>query len=255
VLLARIRRIVGVEGHDPLPRNATWPLLLVAAAMVLFVVRPHDSMPDLRSALARIPVETLAIFSGNPRLSIANDAPRHVAMSAPSLALQSDEAAVDASAPAASDAVKIALDKPRIAVPGASASTAPVRNLVVGRAAPMASLAVAASLATPGRLQVVQPVYPARATLAGVEGYVELEYSIDASGVVGNISVLHAQPEGVFDSAAISALAQWRFQPGSGGSARYVQNFAFTLHKGPGTASNVKCQQATGSLICRQFDE
>ena len=47
VLLARIRRIVGVEGHDPLPRNNTWPVLLVAAAVVCLVVRPQHAVPDL----------------------------------------------------------------------------------------------------------------------------------------------------------------------------------------------------------------
>ena len=257
VLLARIRRIVGVQGHDPLPRNATWPLLLVLAAMVCFAVRPRDSMPDLIGALAQIPVESLAIVSGNPRLSIAYQAPR-LAMSVPPLTLQAAQPETLASTVTPDSApvtVKISFDRPRIEGVASAARSQPVRDVLATHTAPL-TLALAATnpARAPARLQDVQPVYPPRAMQAGVEGNVELEYSIGADGVASNIHVSRAQPDGVFDAAAISALAQWRFQPGDG-ATHYMQNFAFTLHKEPGTASKEKCQQVIGSLICRQFDE
>jgi len=259
VLLARIRRIVGVEGHDPLPRNATWPVLLVLAAMVCFAVRPRDaSMPELISALARVPVESLAIMSGNPRLIVAPYKAPRLSMNAPPLTLQTDPALAPSSVPVAdttASAVTIGVDRPRIDTLAAAPQPAAVRDLLAARAAPLPSPPIAADLyGAPARLQMVAPVYPPRAMSAGVEGNVELEYSVGTDGSPGNVRVIRAQPEGVFDAAAISALAQWRFQGGNGAS-RYVQNFAFTLHKEPGTASKEKCQQVIGSLICRQFDE
>ena len=256
VLLARIRRIVGAEGHDPLPRNASWPLLLVLAAMVCFAVRPRDSMPDLIGALARIPVESLALVSGNPRLSIAPFAAPRVALTAAPLTLQTE--ATPPSTASENDfapPVKIALERPRIEGVAAPARPAPVRDVFAARAAPLAvSTTIAEASAAPVSLRVVKPVYPPRAMSAGVQGNVELEYNVGSDGTASNIRVLRAQPEGVFDAAAISALSQWRFQAGDGAS-RHVQNFAFTLHKEPGAASKEKCQQVVGSLICRQLDE
>lgn len=57
------------------------------------------------------------------------------------------------------------------------------------------------------------PVYPPAAKTAGVEGFVTLRYDVNVEGVVTNISVVASEPEGVFDDAAITALASWKFNP------------------------------------------
>ena len=78
-------------------------------------------------------------------------------------------------------------------------------------------LFVIAGCASPNRpLQLLGgagPVYPTAAKEAGVEGYVRLKYDVSAAGVVNNIQVLEAQPAGVFNAAAIQALASWKFAP------------------------------------------
>lgn len=258
VLLARIRRIVGVEGHDPLPRTATWPLLLVLAAMLTFAVRPRDSMPDLLTALSRLPVEGLAVIGGTPKLTVAPYQAPRATLGRPSLELQPDALDPADGTLAAPVDLRIALERPRIDA-GAAPSRS-VRDVIAGKLAAPSLAPVAAaeeSAHAPLRTAMVSPVYPARASLAGVEGNVELQYAIDASGRPTDIRVLQSQPEGVFDSAAIAALAQWRFERPSGSGGSYMQNFAFTLHNKPANTppNNQKCTQTIGSLICRQFDE
>jgi len=62
-------------------------------------------------------------------------------------------------------------------------------------------------------LSRVQPVYPRRAKMMKVEGYVQAEFTITASGRVKDVVIVKSQPEGVFDSAAERALIHWTFKP------------------------------------------
>jgi TonB family protein len=59
----------------------------------------------------------------------------------------------------------------------------------------------------------VQPVYPRKAESSKVEGWVELDFTVAESGAVKDIAVHSANPAGVFENAAISALSQWRYKP------------------------------------------
>ena len=57
------------------------------------------------------------------------------------------------------------------------------------------------------------PVYPPQALRAHVEGWVEMEFLVTESGTVEGITVLDAQPSGVFEDAAMQALSGWVFRP------------------------------------------
>jgi TonB family protein len=59
----------------------------------------------------------------------------------------------------------------------------------------------------------VTPAYPKGAAAKKAEGWVELDFTVAASGAVKDIVVHAASTPGVFDDAAISALAKWRYQP------------------------------------------
>jgi len=59
----------------------------------------------------------------------------------------------------------------------------------------------------------VQPVYPRMAEQSGVEGWVELDFTVGDSGEVKDASVHAADPPGVFDQAAVGALLQWHYRP------------------------------------------
>jgi TonB family protein len=59
----------------------------------------------------------------------------------------------------------------------------------------------------------VPPIYPHKAEQSGVEGWVELDFTVADSGAVKDVVVHAANPPGVFDQAAVGALLQWHYQP------------------------------------------
>lgn len=67
--------------------------------------------------------------------------------------------------------------------------------------------------ATLKRKREVPAVYPREALLDNIEGWVDLEFVIDAGGVPTDIVVKSSRPQRVFDAAAAYALRQWRFEP------------------------------------------
>ncbi|MEA3588006.1 M56 family metallopeptidase [Pseudidiomarina sp. 1APP75-27a] len=81
-------------------------------------------------------------------------------------------------------------------------------------------------LATP--IVRINPQYPAAAAKQGLEGKVALRFSITAAGETDAIEVINAEPEGVFDSAAVRALEKWRYHPRFAGDGHEVL-LAFTL--------------------------
>ncbi|HVH28290.1 MAG TPA: energy transducer TonB [Vicinamibacterales bacterium] len=63
----------------------------------------------------------------------------------------------------------------------------------------------------PVRIVNVNPVYPAEAQAAGIEGVVILEIVIGEDGSVIEEQVVQSIPE--LDQAAIDAVLQWRYEP------------------------------------------
>ena len=57
------------------------------------------------------------------------------------------------------------------------------------------------------------PSYPAAARAQGVEGYVVVRYDVTVQGRVSKARVVRAEPEGVFDEAALGAVRSWVFNP------------------------------------------
>ena len=65
----------------------------------------------------------------------------------------------------------------------------------------------------PRILRPVNPIYPFEAKRAGIEGKVTLRFVVDENGMVQNPEILKAEPEGVFDEAALAAILKYRFVP------------------------------------------
>jgi protein TonB len=55
--------------------------------------------------------------------------------------------------------------------------------------------------------------YPANALRNNLEGWVDVAFTVNADGTVGNVQVVGAQPRHVFDSAAIEAIRRAKFSP------------------------------------------
>jgi len=76
-------------------------------------------------------------------------------------------------------------------------------------------------------------VYPPAARKRGQEGFVVLNFLVQADGSVSGVRVLQSDPPGLFDQAAIEAVSQWQFNPaeyqGAPVSARVKQRMTFKL--------------------------
>ena len=59
----------------------------------------------------------------------------------------------------------------------------------------------------------VPPEYPQRAMAKDIEGYVVLRFVVTETGSVEAPEILHAEPEGYFESAARRAVLRWKYQP------------------------------------------
>jgi TonB family protein len=62
-------------------------------------------------------------------------------------------------------------------------------------------------------LQRVAPEYPPEAERRGVEGSVDVSFTIDPEGKVTDVIVDHSEPSEIFDRAAASAVRRWRYEP------------------------------------------
>jgi protein TonB len=59
----------------------------------------------------------------------------------------------------------------------------------------------------------IPPEYPAHARMRRIQGYVDVEFTVDTEGRVRNARVVNAEPQGVFDRAALNSISHWRFEP------------------------------------------
>ncbi|MCH8891603.1 MAG: TonB family protein [Myxococcales bacterium] len=59
----------------------------------------------------------------------------------------------------------------------------------------------------------IEPQYPMSAKQRGVEGWVELRFTITAAGTVADIVVTASVPGTVFDKAAVRAVSRWKYNP------------------------------------------
>ena len=60
---------------------------------------------------------------------------------------------------------------------------------------------------------VIRPMYPREAAMAGIEGWVKVEFTITETGSVRDPRIVDAQPPRVFNREAIRAILKWKFKP------------------------------------------
>jgi TonB family protein len=79
----------------------------------------------------------------------------------------------------------------------------------------------------PTRLKYVAPVYPKAALDKGVQGAVTLAATVGEDGKVRNVKVLKSIP--LLDQAAIDALKQWEYAPGTRNGAAFAVEITVTI--------------------------
>lgn len=94
------------------------------------------------------------------------------------------------------------------------------------------------------------PNYPWQARRKGIEGFVKLEFSIDAEGKVIDVEVVDAMPEGMFEEAASKAISRWTFEELEDSGARYRQVIDFELQDIERGPPRSRTCALTGSRTC-----
>jgi protein TonB len=115
------------------------------------------------------------------------------------------------SAPAGTTAGSIAI-APVFAAPESFAAPATTASAPVSTSEAAAGSPVV-SATTLKLIRPIEPVYPPRALLDLVSGWVDLEFTVAANGSVRDVVVVGSEPAKVFDAAATSALRRARFEP------------------------------------------
>jgi protein TonB len=59
----------------------------------------------------------------------------------------------------------------------------------------------------------VTPQYPLRASERGIEGWVEVEFTISKLGTVKDPAVINSHPSSIFDRSALKAIRKWKYNP------------------------------------------
>ncbi len=59
----------------------------------------------------------------------------------------------------------------------------------------------------------INPQYPREALLKGIEGWVKVKFIILEDGSVDSPTVIEAEPNRLFNRAAIRAILRWKFKP------------------------------------------
>ncbi|MFK3647425.1 TonB family protein [Lysobacter enzymogenes] len=155
-----------------------------------------------RAAAARNDAATLARTQAAQRTAAASAALKAQANASANAA---DEAAARASTPAAP-----------VPAPPAAAQAA----------APLPAPKPVAAKAMPRLIADASPRYPLVAMNRKLEGSVEVAFTIQPDGRTGAARVVSAEPAGVFEDAALAAVARLRFEPsGDSHAARRTLNF------------------------------
>lgn len=61
----------------------------------------------------------------------------------------------------------------------------------------------------------IPPLYPLKAKRRGIHGWVNVKFVVNEQGRIENVSIIKAQPSGVFDASVMRCLSGWRFKPGT----------------------------------------
>lgn len=63
------------------------------------------------------------------------------------------------------------------------------------------------------RTRYLSPEYPQSAREHGIAGWVDVQFTVQTDGALTEVTVVAAQPAGVFEQSALDAVRHWRYQP------------------------------------------
>ncbi len=60
---------------------------------------------------------------------------------------------------------------------------------------------------------IIQPQYPRKAAMEGIEGWVRFEFTVAPDGSPQDVQVIDAKPRRIFERDARKAIYKWKFKP------------------------------------------
>lgn len=111
------------------------------------------------------------------------------------------------------------------------ATVAPVAVAIEPTHAPVPKPVAPPAPTLPRLLSDSPPRYPLAALNRRLEGSVQLAFTIQPDGRVSDTRLISAQPQGVFDEAALAAAARWRFEA-TGQRVNTTRTLTFRLPTG-----------------------
>ncbi|MBV1908695.1 MAG: energy transducer TonB [Kangiellaceae bacterium] len=77
---------------------------------------------------------------------------------------------------------------------------------------------------------IINPRYPRKAAMEGIEGWVKFKFTISPDGTPLNVELIDAQPRRVFERDARRAIYKWKFKPRVvDGKAVEQHNMVYTM--------------------------
>ncbi len=77
---------------------------------------------------------------------------------------------------------------------------------------------------------VIQPRYPRKAAMEGIEGWVKFKFTISPDGTPVDVELIDANPRRIFERAARRAIYKWKFKPKVvDGKAMEQHNMVYTM--------------------------
>jgi len=189
-------------------------LAAIALTSLLYATRALPAVPDLLAFVAEMPSVAPPpppAAPTRPQSPVARPQAMQVARAAPIDVPQRIELETPATAVATEEGVLGGVEGGIAAgivggIPGAvdglSAPPPPVSHEPVR---------IGGQLQAPALVKRVEPLYPALAQSAGVDGVVILDATVDEHGRVLRVTVLRGHP--LLARAATEAVAQWRYEP------------------------------------------
>ena len=203
------------------PRRSKWTIagsflahtVLLAALLVFPVLSAFDNyVVQARSVAFSVPpAPVMPAMPAAPPKSAAQ-APSEVKIAAPSAPPQNpvtEERPFAVGPPAPPGAPPDVIGGGRI--PGTYTGSDVLKGVPEPPPAVVKPMPVGGNIKAPRRLSYADPVYPAIAISARIDGMVILEATIDETGVVRDVKVLRSIP--MLDQAAMDAVKKWRYTP------------------------------------------
>ncbi|MDQ7050845.1 MAG: energy transducer TonB [Enterobacterales bacterium] len=77
---------------------------------------------------------------------------------------------------------------------------------------------------------IIQPRYPRKAAMEGIEGWVKFRFTISPDGTPKNVELIDAKPRRIFERDARRAIYKWKFKPNVvDGKAVEQPNMIYTM--------------------------